>query len=161
MPERKPQQTIEQRLRELGYDLPQAPKPAGAYVPALRSGNLIFTAGQIPLVDGKPSHVGKVGDAVSVEEAREAAAICVLNALAAIESAEPGALERLHQVVKVTGFVASAAGFNGQPQVLNGASELLGAALGEAGVHVRSAVGVAELPFDAPVEVELIVELLD
>lgn len=161
MPESQPPQTVEQRLRELGHDLPPVPKPAGAYVPALRSGSMIFTAGQIPLVDGKPSHVGKVGDAVSVEEAQAAAANCVLNALAAVESAEPGALDRMLRVVKVTGFVASAPGFNAQPKVLNGASELLGAALGDAGVHVRSAVGVAELPFDAPVEVELIVELLD
>lgn len=150
---------VEQRLRELGYELPQVPKPAGSYVPAVRSGALIFTAGQIPLAGGEPTHTGKVGDAVSVEEAQEAAATCALNALAAIESAEPGSLDRIRRVVKVTGFVASAPNFNGQPAVLNGASELLGAALGEAGVHARSAVGVAELPFDAPVEVELIVEL--
>lgn len=159
MPASERPQTVGQRLRELGYELPRVPKPAGSYVPAVRSANLIFTAGQVPLSDGEPTHTGKVGDAVSVEEAQEAAATCALNALAAVESVESGALDRVRRVVKMTGFVASAPGFNGQPTVLNGASELLGAALGEAGVHARSAVGVAELPFDAPVEVELVVEL--
>lgn len=161
MPESEPSRTVLERLRELGRELPQPPTPAGPYVPAVRAGSTIFTAGQLPLVGGEPTHTGKVGDAVSVEEAQEAAVTCVLNALAAIESAEPGALERVRRVAKMTGFVASAPGFNGQPQVLNDASELLGAALGEAGVHARSAVGIAELPFDSPVEVELIVELFD
>jgi enamine deaminase RidA (YjgF/YER057c/UK114 family) len=153
------ERTVEQRLLELGRELPTAPTPAGSYVPAVRSGSLVFTAGQLPLVGGEPSHTGKVGDAVSLEEAREAAATCALNALAAVESLEAGTLGLVRRVVKVTGFVASAPGFNEQPAVLNGASELLGTALGEAGVHARSAVGVAELPFDAPVEVELVVEL--
>jgi enamine deaminase RidA (YjgF/YER057c/UK114 family) len=153
--------TVEQRLRELGYDLPHAPTPAGSYVAAVRSGGMIFTAGQLPLVDGSPTYTGKVGGGVSQEEAHSAAETCALNALAAVESVEPGALDRIRRVVKVTGFVASAPGFNAQPAVLNGASELLGSALGEAGIHARSAVGVAELPFDAPVEVELVVELAD
>ncbi|WP_047865585.1 RidA family protein [Rubrobacter aplysinae] len=154
--------SVEQRLRELGHELPQAPTPAGSYVPAVRSGDLIFTAGQLPLVEGTPAYTGKVGDGVSnvsPEEAQKAAEICTLNALAAVESAGPGTLDRIRRVVKVTGFVASAPSFNGQPTVLNGASELLGEALGEAGLHARSAVGVAELPFDAPVEVELVVEI--
>lgn len=155
------ERTIEQRLRELGHELPKAPAPAGSYIPAVRSGSLVFTAGQLPLVGGEPSHTGKVGDAVSLEEAQKAAAACALNALAAVESLEAGTLGLVRRVVKVTGFVASAPGFNGQPAVLNGASELLGAALGEAGVHARSAVGVAELPFDAPVEIELVVELFE
>jgi len=153
--------SVEQSLRELGHELPQVPKPAGSYVPAVRAGSFVYTAGQLPLVDGSPSHTGKVGAGVSPEEARLAAETCALNALAAVESVEEGSLERVRRVVKVTGFVASAPGFNGQPAVLNGASELLGAAFGETGVHARSAVGVAELPFDAPVEVELIVELED
>lgn len=155
------ERTIEQRLQELGHELPKAPAPAGSYIPVVRSGSLVFTAGQLPLVGGEPSHTGKVGDAVSLEEAQKAAATCALNALAAVESLEAGTLGRVRRVVKVTGFVASAPGFNGQPAVLNGASELLGAALGEAGVHARSAVGVAELPFDAPVEIELVVELFE
>lgn len=151
--------TVRQRLLELGHELPRVPEPAGSYVPAVRAGDLVFTAGQLPLVDGSSSHTGKVGDSVSTEEARDAAATCALNALAAVESVEEGALDRVRRVVKVTGFVASASGFNEQPAVLNGASELLGGAFGDSGVHARSAVGVAELPFDAPVEVELIVEL--
>lgn len=154
-------QTVEQRLRSMGHELPQAPSPAGSYVPAVRSGNLVFTAGQVPLREGAPTHTGKVGDGVSVEDAQAAAATCALNALAAVESLGPGVLDRVRRVVKVTGFVASAPGFNGQPQVVNGASDLLGAALGEAGVHARSAVGVAELPLDVPVEVELVAELSD
>ena len=147
-----------ERLRELGYELPQIPQPAGSYVPAVRTGNLVFSAGQLSLREGKLLHTGKVGDAVDLEAAREAAAVCVLNALAAIAS-EAGGLENIHRIVKVTGYVASAPGFVRQPEVLNGASELVGAALGEAGVHARTAVGVAELPFDAPVEVELIAEV--
>lgn len=151
--------TVAGRLRLLGRELPGVPRPAGSYVPAVVSGALVFTAGQLPLVGGEPTLTGKVGGSVSAEEAREAAVVCALNALAAVESVESGTLDRVARVVKVTGFVASAPGFNGQPGVLNGASELLGAAFGEAGVHARSAVGVAELPFDAPVELELVVEL--
>ena len=148
----------EARLRELGLELPAVAEPAGAYVPATRAGNLIFTAGQLPLEAGELRTTGKVGDAVSEEEAYRAARLCALNALAAAAT-EAGGLDRIHRVVKVTGFVASAPGFNAQPQVLNGASELIGEVFGETGLHARSAVGVAELPLDAPVEVEIVAEL--
>jgi enamine deaminase RidA (YjgF/YER057c/UK114 family) len=147
----------ETRLRELGIDLPAAPAPAGAYVPATRTGNLVFTAGQLPLEWGELTIRGKVGDTVGVEEAREAARLCAMNALAAA-STQTGGIAGISRVLKVTGFVASAPGFNAQPQVLNGASEFLGEVFGDAGLHARSAVGVAELPMDAPVEVEVVVE---
>jgi enamine deaminase RidA (YjgF/YER057c/UK114 family) len=150
----------EARLRELGYELPPVPQPAGSYVPATRAGTFVFTAGQVPLQGGELAKTGKVGDAVTLEEAQEAARLCALNALAAAAE-EAGGLNNVSRIVKVTGFVASARGFNGQPQVLNGASEFLGEVFGEAGLHARSAVGVAELPLDAPVEVELVVELGD
>jgi enamine deaminase RidA (YjgF/YER057c/UK114 family) len=119
----------ETRLRELGYELPPAPQPAGSYVPATRAGTLLFTAGQVPLQGGELAKTGKVGDAVTLEEAQEAARLCALNALAAA-AAEVGGLNNISRIVKVTGFVASAEGFNGQPQVLNGASDLLGDVLG-------------------------------
>jgi enamine deaminase RidA (YjgF/YER057c/UK114 family) len=133
------------------------PQPTGAYIPAARTGPLIFTAGQLPFEAGELSQIGKVGDAVSLEEAHRAARLCVLNALAAA-AAEAGGLNKIRRVVKVTGFVASAPGFNLQPLVINGASDLVGEVFGEAGLHARSAVGVAELPLDAPVEVELVAE---
>ena len=145
------------RLEELGIELPEVPAPGGAYVPATRAGNLIFTAGQLPFEGGELSLHGKVGDSVDVDSAREAARLCALNALAAAAT-QTGGLAGISRIVKVTGFVASAPGFNGQPQVLNKASEFLGEVFGEAGLHARSAVGVAELPMDAPVEVELVVE---
>src|ERR671916_2306033 len=148
----------ETRLQELGIELPATPSPAGAYVPATRAGNLVFTAGQLPLEAGELRFRGKVGDAVGVDQAREAARLCALNALAAA-SAQSGGVDGLSRIVKVTGFVASAPGFNEQPQVINGASELLGEVFGDAGLHARSAVGVAELPMDAPVEVELVAEI--
>jgi enamine deaminase RidA (YjgF/YER057c/UK114 family) len=148
----------EARLRELGHVLPALPEPVGAYVPAARAGTLIFTAGQLPFEEGELHITGKVGDAVSLEEASEAARLCALNALAAA-AAEAGGLNRIARVVKVTGFVASAPDFNRQPEVINGASGLIGEVFGEAGLHARSAVGVAELPLDAPVEVELVAEL--
>jgi enamine deaminase RidA (YjgF/YER057c/UK114 family) len=148
----------EARLRELGHELPDVPEPAGAYVPATRAGAFVFTAGQLPFEDGELRKTGKVGDAVGVEEAQEAARLCVLNALAAA-AVEAGGLNNISRIVKVTGFVASARNFNDQPQVINGASELIGEVFGEAGLHARSAVGVAELPLDVPVEVELIAEL--
>jgi enamine deaminase RidA (YjgF/YER057c/UK114 family) len=147
----------EARLDELGVELPQAPAPAGAYVPATRAGNLVFTAGQLPLEGGELNLQGKVGDTIGVDRAHEAARLCALNALAAAAT-QTGGLAGISRIVKVTGFVASAPGFNGQPQVLNGASEFLGEVFGEEGLHARSAVGVAELPMDAPVEVELVVE---
>ena len=148
----------ETRLRELGLELPAVLEPAGAYVPATRTGNLVFTAGQLPFEDGELRTTGKVGDAVPPEEAYRAARLCALNALAAA-AAESGGLNRIRRILKVTGFVASAPGFNAQPQVVNGASELIGEVFGDAGLHARSAVGVAELPLDAPVEVELVAEL--
>jgi enamine deaminase RidA (YjgF/YER057c/UK114 family) len=147
----------ESRLDELGIKLPATPAPAGAYIPATRAGNLVFTAGQLPLEMGELAFRGKVGDTVSVDEAREAARLCAMNGLAAA-SIQTGGVAGISRIVKVTGFVASAPGFNEQPQVINGASEFLGEIFGDAGLHARSAVGVAELPMDAPVEVELVVE---
>lgn len=146
------------RLQDLGLELPPVPSPAGSYVPATRTGPLVFTAGQLPFSGGELHRTGKVGDAVTPDEAKECARLCALNALAAAAE-KAGGLDNLRDVVKVTGFVASAPGFNGQPGVLNGASELLGDIFGDAGLHARSAVGVTELPLDAPVEVELIVSL--
>lgn len=146
-----------QRINELGIVLPQVATPAGAYVPAVVSGNLVFTAGQIPLVDGKLAATGKVGKDLTAEQAREIARICALNAVAAVKSVI-GDLDRVKKVVKVVGFVSSDPSFSQQPAVVNGASELLEQIFGEKGIHARSAVGVAVLPLDAPVEVELIVE---
>ena len=148
---------VRDRLKELGYELPSAPNPAGSYVPATSAGLLVFTAGQLPLEEGQLRYIGKVDKDVSVEEAKEAARLCALNALAALE-AEAGSLDNA-RIVKVTGYVASAAGFNRQPEVINGASDFLSEVFGERGTHARSAVGVSELPLDAPVEVELIVEV--
>lgn len=149
--------SVDERLSELGIELPAVATPAGAYVPAVISGNLVFTAGQIPLVEGKLMAEGKVGAEISPEQGREIARRCALNAIAAVKSVI-GDLNRVKKVVKVVGFVASVPEFTGQPGVLNGASELLEQVFGEAGIHARSAVGVAALPLDAPVEVELIVE---
>lgn len=146
-----------ERLRELGLTLPTVATPAGAYIPARRSGSLVFTAGQVPFVDGALPAVGKVGAEVSPEQGYDLARICALNALAAVDGLV--GLDAVTGVVKVVGFVASAPGFTGQPGVVNGASELLGEVFGEAGRHARSAVGVAELPLGAPVEVELVVEV--
>jgi enamine deaminase RidA (YjgF/YER057c/UK114 family) len=145
--------TVEARIAELGHTLPEVAAPAGAYVPALRSGPYVFTAGQVPFVDGKRPAAGKVGAEVSAEQAKELAAVCALNALAAVKSVV-GDLDRIVRVVKVVGFVASAPDFTAQPGVINGASELLGDVLGDKGRHARSAVGVAVLPLDSPVEVE-------
>lgn len=148
-----------QRISDLGIVLPQVATPAGAYVPAVVSGNLVFTAGQIPLVEGKLAATGKVGKDLSAEQAKEIARICALNAVAAVRSVI-GDLDRVKKIVKVVGFVASDPSFSQQPAVLNGASELLEQIFGENGIHARSAVGVAVLPLDAPVEVELIVEFV-
>jgi enamine deaminase RidA (YjgF/YER057c/UK114 family) len=147
-----------ERLRELGLTLPTSAVPAGAYIPARRSGSLVFTAGQVPFVDGVLAATGKVGAEISPEQGYDLARTCTLNALAAVD--ELVGLDAVAGVVKVVGFVASAPGFTGQPGVINGASELLGAVFGDAGRHARSAVGVAELPLGAPVEVELVVELV-
>ena len=149
--------SVEKRLTELGLKLPVLAKPAGAYVPAIVTGNLVYTAGQLPFVDGALLATGKVGGDVTPEDAATYARTCALNALAAAASVI-GSLDRVTRVVKVVGFEASTPYFSGQPGVINGASELLGEVFGEAGQHARSAVGVAVLPLDAPVEVELILE---
>ncbi|GHE66167.1 MULTISPECIES: RidA family protein [Streptomyces] len=149
---------VEAKLAELGLTLPDVVPPLAAYQPAVRSGAYVFTAGQLPMVSGSLPTTGKVGAEVSAEEAKKLAAVCALNALAAVKSVI-GDLDKIERVVKVVGFVASAPDFTGQPGVLNGASELLGEVLGDKGVHARSAVGVAVLPLDAPVEVELQVEV--
>jgi enamine deaminase RidA (YjgF/YER057c/UK114 family) len=148
----------EDRLAELGLSLPAVVPPVAAYVPAVRSGSLVWTSGQLPMVEGKMPATGKVGAEVDADQAKELARTCALNALAAIK-AEVGDLSAVRRVVKVVGFVASAPEFTGQPGVVNGASELLGEVFGEAGRHARSAVGVVALPLDAPVEVELVVEV--
>ncbi|GAB3149452.1 RidA family protein [Micromonospora sonneratiae] len=145
------------KLAELGLSLPEVVPPVASYVPAVQSGNHVYVSGQLPIVEGKLLATGKVGAGVSPEQAKDLAERCAINALAAIDSLV--GLENVVKIVKVTGFVASAAGFTGQPSVINGASDLFGAVFGEAGRHARSAVGVAELPLDAPVEVEVIVEV--
>ncbi|GAA5076442.1 enamine deaminase RidA (YjgF/YER057c/UK114 family) [Thermocatellispora tengchongensis] len=150
--------TPEERLAELGLTLPEVVPPVAAYVPALRTGDLVYTSGQIPVAEGKVLATGKVGAEVDPERAKELARVCALNALAAVK-AQVGELSNVARIVKVVGFVASAPDFTGQPQVVNGASELLGEVFGEAGKHARSAVGVAVLPLDVPVEVELIAEV--
>jgi enamine deaminase RidA (YjgF/YER057c/UK114 family) len=147
---------IADRLSELGLALPAVAAPVAAYVPAVVQGNLVYTSGQLPFVDGALPATGKVGGSVSAEEAQGYAATSALNALAAIQGVI-GSLDRVTQIVKVTGFVASDPSFTGQPGVINGASTLLGEIFGESGIHARSAVGVAVLPLDAPVEVELVV----
>jgi len=146
-----------QRLAELGITLPPVVPPVAAYVPAARTGNLVYTSGQLPMVDGRLPATGKVGAEVEPELAAELARACALNALAAVHALV--GIDAVVRVVKVVGFVASAPEFTGQPAVVNGASNLLGEVFGDAGQHARSAVGVAALPLDAPVEVELIVEV--
>lgn len=148
---------IESRLVELGFPLPAVAKPVASYVPSVISGNLVFTSGQLPFVDGALPTSGKVGATVEPEVARDLARLCALNALAAVKLAI-GDLDRVTRVVKVVGFVASVPEFTGQPAVMNGASEFLAEVFGDAGVHARSAVGVPVLPLDSAVEVELIVE---
>ncbi|PWW65964.1 RidA family protein [Actinokineospora spheciospongiae] len=145
------------KLAELGVELPPVAPPAGSYVPAVRTGSLVFTAGQIPLVDGAVAAIGKVGAEVSPEEAQRLARICALNALAAVDDLV--GIDEVVRVVRIVGFVASAEGFTGQPAVVNGASDLFTEVFGEQGRHARSAVGVAELPLGVPVEVELVVEV--
>ena len=146
------------RLAELGLTLPTVVPPVAAYLPAVQTGNYVYVSGQLPMVDGKLPATGKVGAEVTAEQATDLARICALNALAAIEALV--GLGRLVKIVKVTGFAASAPGFTGQPAVVNGASNLFGDVLGEQGRHARSAVGVAELPLGAPVEVEVIAEVV-
>lgn len=150
---------VEERLAELGLTVPEVVPPVAAYVPAVQQGELIYSSGQLPMVNGELQGAGKVGEGeglVDPAEAKRLAEICALNAIAAVKSVV-GDLDKVTRVVKVVGFVASDPSFTGQPGVINGASELLGKAFGEAGVHARSAVGVAVLPLDTPVEVEITV----
>lgn len=148
---------LDDRLAELGLEVPATSKPVAAYIPAVATGNLVYTSGQLPLIDGALPLTGKVGAAVDADAAKQLARTCVLNGLAAARSAI-GSLDRITRVVKVVGFVASDPSFTGQPGVINGASELLGEIFGDAGAHARSAVGVAVLPLDSPVEIEFVFE---
>ena len=148
---------VRAKLAEFGLEIPIAAKPIAAYVPAVRTGNLVFTAGQLPLVDGKISLTGKVGGAVTVEEAKALAQICALNCLGAVETVAN--VDDIVKIVRVVGYVNGVPGFTNQPAIVNGVSELFLHIWGEEGKHARSAVGIAELPMDSPVEVELTVEL--
>jgi len=150
---------VRAKLAELGLTLPVAAKPVAAYVPAIRTGNLVFTAGQLPLLNGEMAGTGKVGGEVTVEEAKKLAEICALNCLAAVETVAD--VNKIIKVVRVVGYVNGIAEFTTQPAVVNGASELYLHIWGEAGKHARSAVGIAELPLNAPVEIELTVEIAD
>jgi len=150
---------IEQELEKMGFTLP-TPKPVAAYVPAVRSGNLVFTAGQGPTVDGKPMFTGKLGRELTEEQGYKAAQLCVVNCLACVKSVI-GDLDKVEQVVKLLGFVASVDGFTRQPWVMNGASELLIKLYGDRGQHARSAIGTNQLPLDIPVEVEIVVRVRD
>lgn len=152
--------SVESRLAEIGLTLPEIATPVAAYVPAVRSGNLIFLSGQLPMVNGELPQTGKVGGTVTPDEAHELAKICALNGIAAVKGLI-GDLEKVVRIVKVTGFVASVPDFVSAPVVVNGASNVLLQAFGDKGVHARSSLGVAALPLDAPVEVELIVEVTD
>ena len=149
---------IEEKIKELGFEVPEAPKPLAAYVPALIVNDFVFTAGQIPSIKGELKFKGKVGKDISEEAGAKAAEICALNCLAAIKGVI-GNLDKIDQVVKLTAFVNSAEGFTAQPKVANGASELIAKIFGENGKHARSAVGVNELPINAAVEIEMIVKL--
>ena len=148
---------VRAKLAEIGLTLPVAAKPVAAYVPAIRTGNIVFTAGQLPLVNGAMPATGKVGDKVTIEEAKKLAEVCALNALAAVETVAD--VNKIVKVVRVVGYVNGVAGFINPPVVVNGASELFLSIWGEAGKHARSAIGVADLPLDAPVEIELTVEV--
>jgi enamine deaminase RidA (YjgF/YER057c/UK114 family) len=150
--------SVEQRLAELGIELPDVPAPVASYVPAVRRGRTVYTSGQLPFVDGELLHTGLVGPDVSVQEAAACARQCALNALAAVAE-QVRSLDKV-RIVKLVGYVASARGFTDQPLVVNGASDVIGEILGENGVHARSAVGVAQLPLNAPVEVEVVAEVL-
>jgi enamine deaminase RidA (YjgF/YER057c/UK114 family) len=146
--------SADKKLQEMGITLPTPPQPAGAYTRAVRHGDLVFVAGQLPMTDGKVQYIGKVGRELSPDDGYAAARLCALNALSILQ-AELGSLDNIVRIVRVAGFVASAEGFTAQPKVINGASELLHAVLGERGIHARVAVGVAELPLGAGVEVEV------
>lgn len=149
--------TYTEKLAELNIELPEVAAPVAAYVPAIKVGNLVYTSGQLPFVNGELPALGHVGAEVDADSAKDLARIATLNALAAIDALV--GIDNVVQVVKVGGFVASASGFNGQPGVVNGASELLGEVFGDAGIHARAAVGVAELPLNAPVEIEVTVQV--
>lgn len=157
MPETETAGYWTRKLDQLGLELPTVVPPVANYVPAVRTGAFVYTSGQLPMVDGALAATGKVGAEVTAEQAAELARTCALNALAAVDGLI--GIDSVVKVVKVVGFVASAPGFSGQPGVLNGASDVLGEIFGDAGVHARSAVGVSELPLNAPVEVELVVEV--
>ena len=150
--------TPEERLQQLGVDLPAPAAPVAAYVPTVRTGNLVYVSGQVPTVEGKPTHLGHLGAGVDLEAGRAAARTCAVNVVAALK-AELGELSRVRRVVKVTGFVASTPEFTDAPKVVNAASELFGEVFGDAGRHARAAVGVAALPLGVPVEVDAIVEV--
>lgn len=152
--------SIEAKLKEMGLELPEAPKPVAAYVPVVRTGSLLFTSGQIPMVKGTLAYLGKVGKDRTEAEGYESAKICVLNCLAVIK-AEIGSLDKIARIVKLVGFVNSADTFTMQPKVVNGASDLLAQLFGDKGLHARSAVGVNGLPLDCTTEIELIVEIAD
>ncbi|BDQ04275.1 RidA family protein [Ignavibacterium sp.] len=149
---------IEEKIKQLGFELPEVAKPLAAYIPAKKVGNLVMTSGQVPIVKGEMKFVGKVGKDLSEEDGQKAAQVCALNCLAAIKSVV-GSLDDIEEVVKLTVFVNSADGFTAQPKVANGASELVGKIFGDNGLHVRSAVGVSELPLNAAVEIEMIVRV--
>ena len=157
MAEAEPAGYWTRKLEQLGLELPTVVPPVANYAPAVRTGSIVYTSGQLPMVDGALVATGKVGAAVSPEQAADLARTCALNALAAVDGLV--GIDAVVRIVKVVGFVASAPGFSGQPAVLNGASDVMGEIFGDAGVHARSAVGVSELPLDAPVEVEVIVEV--
>lgn len=157
MAEAEPAGYWTRKLEQLGLELPTVVPPVANYAPAVRTGSIVYTSGQLPMVDGALVSTGKVGAAVSPEQAADLARTCALNALAAVDGLV--GIDAVVRIVKVVGFVSSAPGFSGQPAVLNGASDVLGEIFGDAGVHARSAVGVSELPLDAPVEVEIIVEV--
>ncbi len=149
---------VEDKIKEFGFTLPETPQPLAAYIPAIRTGDYVYTSGQVPFADGELMYSGKIGFDLSIEEGQEAAELCVLNALSAVKSVI-GDLNKIEQIIKVTVFVNSADGFTDQPKVANGASELLGNIFGDAGRHVRSAVGVNELPVNSAVEVEMFVKV--
>ena len=148
----------EEKLKEMGIELPEAPKPLAAYVPAMRAGAFVYTSGQVPIAAGELKFKGKVGADLTEEQGYEAAKLCAVNCLSAVKTVT-GSLDKIAQIVKVTGFVNSAPGFTGQPKVINGASEFFGQVFGDAGMHARAAVGVSELPVNAAVEIEIVVML--
>ena len=149
----------EERLNEMGIELPEAPKPLAAYIPAIQAGEFVYTSGQIPLAAGELKYKGRIGSDLTEEQGYEAARLCAVNCLSAVKSLI-GSLDKIAQIVKITGFVNSAPGFTSQPKIVNGASELIEKVFGGAGRHTRSAVGVSELPLGAAVEIELIVRLI-